>query len=238
MIDFHSHILPGMDDGAASPEESIQMLKMSAQQGVDTIFATCHFYADKEDPAHFLKRRKTAFENLRSYYWSIGDVNFNIPVIYPGAEVYYFPGIAACEEIIPLALGNTGLIMVEPPMMPFTRRILDEIEAIGTNLNLIPVVAHLDRYCRLLRDDSLFELLSERRILIQVNASFFLNRDSEEFALKLLEKEMFQLLGSDCHNTTSRAPNLGLAAEKINTRNLNNSLAKLNELSYNILTLR
>ena len=238
MIDFHSHILPGMDDGAASPEESIQMLKMSAEQGVDTIFATCHFYADKEDPANFLKRRKTAFENLRTYYRSLGDASFNIPVIFPGAEVYYFPGIAECEEIVPLALGSTGLLLVEPPMASFTRRMLDEIEAIGANLNLIPVIAHLDRYCRLLKDSSLFELISSRRILIQVNATFFLYRDSEEFAFKMLGKEMFQFLGSDCHNTSSRAPNLGPAAEKINERKFEKSLAKLNELSYNVLSLR
>ena len=56
MIDFHSHILPGMDDGSSSPEESLAMLEVSAEQGVDEIFATSHFYPDEEDPASFLAR--------------------------------------------------------------------------------------------------------------------------------------------------------------------------------------
>ena len=60
MVDFHSHILPGMDDGASSPEESLQMLARSRQQGVDVLFATSHFYADEEDPAAFLVRREEA----------------------------------------------------------------------------------------------------------------------------------------------------------------------------------
>ena len=56
MIDFHTHILPGMDDGASDAAESLAMLRTSYQQGVDTLFATSHFYADEEDPASFLKQ--------------------------------------------------------------------------------------------------------------------------------------------------------------------------------------
>ena len=66
MIDFHSHILPGMDDGSSSPEESIAMLEMSAGQGIDHIFATSHFYPDEEDPASFLRRRKSLLSILKS----------------------------------------------------------------------------------------------------------------------------------------------------------------------------
>ena len=54
MIDIHTHILPGMDDGASTPEESLAMLRMQREQGVDTVFLTPHFHRDRENPEHFL----------------------------------------------------------------------------------------------------------------------------------------------------------------------------------------
>ncbi|MBQ8075195.1 MAG: hypothetical protein IJ237_04335 [Oscillospiraceae bacterium] len=237
MIDFHSHILPGMDDGSSSPEESLAMLEMSAEQGVDHIFATSHFYADEEDPSSFLRRREQAVEELNAYLQEKKRGSI-LPQIHLGAEVYYFPGISDCEEIIPLALGDTGMILVEPPVMPFSTSMLDEIEEINEKLRLVPVMAHLDRYCRMLRDDSLFARMAQRRILVQVNASFFLHQDSAPFAMEMLKRGMFQLIGSDCHNMTNRLPNIGLAAAKIRENNLQKSLAFISENGYNVLTLR
>ena len=237
MIDFHSHILPGMDDGASSPEEALAMLELSADQGIQHIFATCHFYADEEDPSSFLARRENAFEELNSYV-SRKSSRKDLPNIHLGAEVYYFPGISTCEEVKPLAMDDTGMLLVEPPVMPFSKAMLDEIEEIGPNLGLIPVLAHLDRYCRLLRDRSLFHVLAQRRILVQVNASFFLYPESSDFALEMLGRGMFQLMGSDCHNTTNRPPNMGDAADIIRENNLQKELAILQETAYNVLTLR
>ena len=65
MIDFHSHILPEMDDGAEDLETSLEMLRESRRQGVDIICSTSHFYADEEDPESFLTRRSDAYERLQ-----------------------------------------------------------------------------------------------------------------------------------------------------------------------------
>ena len=238
MIDFHTHILPGMDDGATDAAESLEMLRLSYQQGVDTVFATSHFYADEEDPATFLKRRAAAYTNLREAYTQVKDELGQIPAVLPGAEILYFPGMGDCEELKPLALGTTGLLLIEPPVAPFTASMLDEMEAVGPNLGLVPVVAHLDRYCRLLNDYTLFDVLAERRILVQVNASFFLHRDTENFAMKMLQNGMFQFIGSDCHNTTTRPPSIGAATDRICEKNYAKELAKLNEVAYNVLKLR
>ena len=238
MIDFHTHILPGMDDGAEDTAVSLEMLRSSYEQGVDTVFATSHFYADEEDPAAFLRRRAEAYQQLKAAYAAVKEEFGPLPKILPGAEILYFPGLSDCEELRPLALGTTGLLLIEPPVAPFTAAMLDEIEAVGPNLGLVPVMAHLDRYCRLLNDYTLFDLLSERRILVQVNASFFLHRDTEDFALGMLKTGMFQFLGSDCHNTTTRPPSMGAAAAKICENNMAKDLAKLNEVAYNVLSLR
>ena len=57
VIDFHSHILPGIDDGSASVEQSIAMLRMEAEQGIDHVVATPHFYPQYDTPEHFLRKR-------------------------------------------------------------------------------------------------------------------------------------------------------------------------------------
>ena len=60
MIDFHSHILPGIDDGSKSVEMSIKMLRREAQQGISRVVATPHFYPQTDNPERFLRRRAEA----------------------------------------------------------------------------------------------------------------------------------------------------------------------------------
>lgn len=233
MTDWHAHILPGVDDGPENPAEAIEMLRMSAEQGVKTIYATPHFYADEEDPASFLTRGKAAYRMLKEYYAALKEKPV-LPKVWAGAEVYYFPGMATCEELRGMELTGTGLLLIEPPVAPFSRGMLNEIEAIRENLSLQPVIAHLDRYCRLLDDTSLFDAVGERNILVQVNAAFFLHRDSCSFALRMLSEGKIHLLGSDCHNTVDRAPNLGAAAEVIRENIPQETLANIKKMAYNI----
>ena len=89
MIDLHSHILPGMDDGSKNPEESAALLRMLQQQGVTTLAATPHFYA-RETPEAFLKRRQEAVAKL--------PIMEDGPRMLLGAEVAYFSGMGNCEE--------------------------------------------------------------------------------------------------------------------------------------------
>ena len=94
-------------------------------------------------------------------------------------------------------------------------RMLRELEAIHTERGLIPVLAHLDRYLGWLNAAALPRKLAALPVLIQVNASFFLQRSTRKTALRLLENGAVHLLGSDCHNTESRAPNLAAAQDVI-----------------------
>ena len=234
MIDFHTHILPAMDDGAKTVYESIEMLVAERKQGIGHVFLTPHFYAGEETPSSFLQRRDASFRTLADSLAGNERVRNYMPKLYLGAEVYYFPGISDCEEITQLALADTGCILIEPPMNPWSESMLDEIEAIGTNFSLVPVVVHVDRYCRLLKDFSLFDRLAQRRILNQVNASFFLHEDSKDFAASLLENDGIHLMGSDCHNAGSRKPNLGIACQQManegHATSLNSAIRKMYRL--------
>ncbi len=206
MIDFHSHILPEMDDGADSLHESLAMLRRSFIQGVDVMVSTSHFYADEEYPQHFLQRRQEAFQRLQ-------DAMLMSPHVYPeivlGAEVLYFPGISDAEEMGKMMIGDSQCILIEPPMARWSKEMLNEIVQLGENFGCRPVIAHVDRFMQHLRDNTLIDRVRERDLLVQVNAEYFLNPRTVKFAVKHLKENNIQLLGSDCHNVTSRPPNLG-----------------------------
>ena len=209
MIDFHSHFLPDIDDGADSPGTSLSMLRESWDQGVDLIFATPHFYADMDDPRSFLARRNQAFLQLQQAMAEDGGI---FPQILLGAEILFFPGMSVAEELYDMRMGQSPLLLIEPPMLPWSNTMLDEIEQTGKNLNCIPVIAHVDRYARMLGDDTLFDRALDRHFLIQVNASFFIYSGSSELALQYLAEDRIHFIGSDCHDMEQRAPNMGPAS--------------------------
>lgn len=230
MVDFHSHILPHMDDGPDSLDMSLAMLRRSFLQGVDVMVSTSHFYADEEYPQAFLARRREAFARLQDAMLLSAEV---YPRIVLGAEVLYFPGISMAEEMAEFIIGGS-CILVEPPMAPWSEEMLDEIVLLGENLHCRPVVAHVDRYMRMLRDDTLMDRVCRRGLLVQVNADYFLNPKTEKAAARHLKNGDIHLIGSDCHNLDTREPNLGPAWKRAKAMGLE---AEFRALEKNALTL-
>jgi len=218
LLDFHSHILPNLDDGSKSPEMSMQMLVASAEQGVDSIVCTPHFYADEEYPDSFLRKRTEAVERLKAFapeFRRRNNFNLPLPRMYLGAEVYYFPSMSYCEDLPRFKITGSDYVLVEPPMSAWKDAMLDEIAQAGTNFGFTPVIAHVDRYVSMLGDFSLFDRVEQRKMKIQVNAEFFLDPVTAKYALGLLNEGRIRFIGSDCHNLTSRPPKMGAAAEQI-----------------------
>jgi len=211
IADLHSHILPQIDDGSASVEESIQMLRMQKAQGICTVVATPHFYGSQDRPERFLRRRAEAYGLLCQAM----EKEPELPEIYLGAEVYYFQGMSDSEQLQDLTIGNSSYIMVEMPMTKWTDRMYKELQYIWEKQGLVPVIAHLDRYVSPLSDHGIPQRLEELPVLVQVNGSFFLKRATKRMALRMLKKDQIHLLGSDCHNLHTRQPNLGGAIDTI-----------------------
>lgn len=205
MIDFHCHILPQMDDGPDSLSESLTLLRRSARQGVEVMVSTCHFYANEDYPSQFIARRNAAFLRLQDAM--LGDT-YAYPLIVLGAEVLYFPGISQAQDIGMLKIGNGSTILVEPPMAPWSDTMLDEIADLGKNLNCKPVIAHVDRFMEILKDSRLIDRVLKRNMLVQVNAEYFIDPKTVRSAVRNLKRGKIHLIGSDCHNLTSRSPNL------------------------------
>lgn len=211
IVDFHSHILPGVDDGSQSVEMSITMLQMEAEQGVERVVATPHFYARKDTPENFLAKRAAAEALLREEMAR----HTGLPELSIGAEVRYFPGISRSEVLSELAVDKKGYVLVEMPMDPWTDRMYQDLEDIWHRQALTPIIAHVDRYIAPFRTRRIPERLAKLPVLVQANASFFLEKSTKNMALRMLRKGQIHLLGSDCHNPDKRPPNLDQAAEVI-----------------------
>lgn len=232
MIDFHCHILPQVDDGPDRLSESLTLLRRSWQQGVECMVSTCHFYAGADYPKQFIQRRNTAFRRLREA--TLRDAEA-YPVVILGAEVLYFPGISEAQDIEMLTIGSGGAILIEPPMAPWSETMLDEIVQLGENLHCKPVIAHVDRFMGMLGDKRLIDRVLERELLVQVNAEYFLDPRTVRSAVHNLEKGKIHLIGSDCHNLTNRAPNLGLARQQAKVYGLESEFRQLRKNAVNLL---
>ena len=209
MVDIHSHVLPGIDDGSRSVEQSLEMLRASADQGIHTIAATSHFYPSECSPRRFLRRRAQSAERL---FEALDQQKAKVPQILLGAEVYYFDGISTSDEVESLRIEGTPLLLLAMPFTPWTDRMVAEVERLNERRGICVLLAHVERYFRF-RSDSVFRELLDCGVLMQSNAEFFLNRWTRRKAVKMLRREELHFIGSDCHNMTSRAPCIGAALD-------------------------
>lgn len=223
MIDFHTHVLPGMDDGSKDVQESVEMLGKLRNQGIETVMATSHFYANHDTLDRFLQRRAKAVEELKSVYKE------EKPEIVLGAEVHYFRGISNSENIEKLVIEGTNILLLELPYGEWDETILMEIEAIKRNLGLQVMIAHIDRYYLLGRNKSYIQQLLNMDVLIQVNIETFLSFRFSKRVLKLLLTGKIDALGSDCHNMSTRKPQWDSFMEYMNKKNAQTALEELCE---------
>ena len=214
LTDFHSHILPGVDDGSQSVEQTLQMLRYAGERGVTRMVATPHFYPHRDDCRAFLQRREQAFSALQAAM----EKEPELPQVMLGAEVFYFRGISDSEEMKLLTLGGKGHILVEMPFKEWTSEMYQDLEQLYMKQNLIPVIAHLDRYLCPFTWRKVVRELSQLPVRIQINSEAILNRSTAGWAMGMLRKGRVHVLGSDCHNMSDRKPDLGLASERIRTK--------------------
>lgn len=201
IVDFHGHFLPGIDDGSPNIETSLRMLTDATRQHIDVMVATPHFYADRMHVQSFLERREAAMDRLQSYV-----EDFELKVIC-GAEVAFFPYISRAEGLEELCIENTRLMLLEMPFRSWTDRDLHEVEEL-INRGIIPIFAHLERFCPYQKNLRMLDELTSLGGYGQVNAETFLPIIKRRNALRLFRKAIVCLLGSDCHNASSRPVNL------------------------------
>ncbi|MDR1688371.1 MAG: hypothetical protein LBS21_07145 [Clostridiales bacterium] len=211
-VDFHSHVLPGIDDGAKDIGEALELLKMLKSDGVDAVVATPHFYIHRHNVEDFLKKREqSASELLKAMQ---GE---SYPSIVLGAEVYFGSSLSTMP-IKELCIYGTDYILLELPYNTFSRTFLNLLADFvgGGYANVI--LAHVERYFEYNNEKIIEEILSYG-VLAQVNCESIISQRSRRLCLKLIDKGLVTLVGTDAHSVKKRPPEFA-KAEKIIRRKL------------------
>lgn len=193
LIDIHTHILPSVDDGAKDLETSLKLIKMMQSQGITDIIATPHFYPH-EDTLEDFKERVTKAEKL------LRSSGFTSPNIIIGCEVFYFNGISRSEHIKKFTLGNSNYILIEPNPCAIGKNLMNELLYLRDELNLIPIIAHIERYYKYKNFKEFIKFIKENEILCQVNASSFLDKYYNRILKKLFKEQVITFIATDTHS--------------------------------------
>jgi len=196
-VDMHSHLIPGIDDGSKSMEESMGLIKRLSGYGLRKIITTPHIMSEyyKNTPEII----QMGLEDLRKAVKAEG-INLEIEA---AAEYYMdeilLEKIKGGEKLLTFGenhiLVETGFIN-RPQMLLET---IFQLEMAGYK----PILAHPERYQYLLADKALLEDLVDRRILFQINLlslTGFYSKPVKDFAESLLERDLVKFFGTDCHN--------------------------------------
>ena len=210
--DIHNHILPGVDDGSGSMAETIRLVQLEYEQGVRRIIFTPHYrrgmfevaLTDKEEVFHRVCEQLSGrFPEMKFYL---------------GCEYYATPHMM--ERILADAryrMPTGRAVLVEFSYTGTFATLLKTIEDLR-NADLIPVIAHFERYECLHKDRTLLSRLKQAGAVLQMNCDGILGKEGfkmKRFCMKALKEELVDLLGSDAHNTGSRSVHIGETAELI-----------------------
>ena len=192
MIDVHSHIIYGVDDGPTSIEESIKMICEAEELGVKAIFATPHFL---DNPAHLEKVQR----NYQELVDKTTDYEVSLMLGFETGMNEELPN--AINRMESLTLGGTSFMLIEFPactMPEYTDDVIYRLQL----CDIIPIIAHPERNRNFVKNfDSLLDLFS-RGCLIQVNAASIVGaygRQEKDFAKKLIKNDMVHFVASDAH---------------------------------------
>ena len=209
-IDMHSHILPGMDDGSKSMGQTLRMLETAVSEGITTMIATPHNMPGKGCPPGSVVRRKV--DELRR---TVEQERIPLEIV-AGTEYYYREevlDILDSEDAV--TLGNSDCVLVEfEPLAEknYIRNALRNILGLGYR----PVIAHVERYAKLMEDISLLTDMRKNGILVQVNAMSVTGdngRQAKKDVRNLLKKGLVDFVATDAHSDGRRAPFMGKCAE-------------------------
>jgi protein-tyrosine phosphatase len=199
-IDIHSHILPCVDDGAKTIDDSIDLLRQEKENDVTSVVLTPHFYPDYDTFDDHYNHILTAFNTLKKEC-----EGKDLPDIYLGSEVQYFTGISRCEILDKMCISGTNYLLLELPFLtPITPTMLEEVKRIDRDLGITVIIAHIERYCNDRLFKKLIDLVKNGDIKAQINADSVFHPVFHKPILKLLKKGIISYIASDTHSVKER----------------------------------
>ena len=208
-IDIHNHILPGLDDGAASKKESLKMLRMAAEDGITDLIATPHFH---------YRRGHAAPEKIQNTIALMQEManEEGIPIrLYAGNELYYshelLEKVKAKEA---LTLADSDYVLLEFSPETEQRKIQNAIYEFISE-GYYPIIAHMERYQAFYKNLDFAESILNMGAYFQVNVGSIVGDAGwgvKRFTRKMLKQGMIQFIATDAHDLKKRTPRMEMAS--------------------------
>ncbi|MCP8967844.1 tyrosine-protein phosphatase [Ectobacillus ponti] len=203
MIDIHAHILPGLDDGAQTMEEAIEMAQAAVQAGIHTIIATPHHGTSKYE-----NEKAVVMESVRRLNEELGRQDIALRVL-PGQEVrIYGELLQDLQAGKVLTLNDTGeYLLVEFPSNHVPRY----VEALFYDLQcegVTPIIAHPERNAEIIGNPDILYNLVQKGALAQVTAASLsggFGKKIKKFSMQLVKHHLIHFIASDAHNVSTRS---------------------------------
>ena len=208
MIDFHTHIIHHIDDGAKTIEESVKMLEEAYINGTDTVVLTSHYYPkDNEHLNTYISRRNRKYQELKD-----ACIGKEVPRLLLGAEVNVRDKFYSLEKLPELCIEGTDYMLVEMPFVKWNENVIEDLYNL-TLRGVKLIIAHIDRYMKFPEKELC--LLDELSPVYQVNSEIMCSYFGKKRLLKLLNANRVHVLGSDMHGINRRVNTLHKAYNKL-----------------------
>jgi len=206
MVDIHCHLIPNVDDGPKSWEESLGMARLASEDGIKYAFATPHWLqGSRMAPSPELIREKV--EHLNRLVSGAG-LDYRV---FPGMEIGMcenLPSLLEAGKVLPL--GDSNYILIETPFISIPLgmgKLLFSLKSIGIN----PVLAHPERNMNIQRKPGIAAEMVEKGALLQINASSLCGGNGEgakRCSVEFAKMGLIHALASDGHSTEWRPPKM------------------------------
>ena len=214
MIDFHSHILPNIDDGSRSIEETFNLIKEAKNVGFNAIVSTSH-YMENYYETNVPEREvwiNAIYENLQ-----VKNIDIRL---YLGNEIYLSENIIKLlEEGKASTINDTSYVLFEMPLNAEPLNLYDIVYEM-IQCKLVPILAHPERYSFVQKDPELIYDLIQKGVLMQANYGSIIGQYGEKAKMivrKFLKNNMIHFLGTDVHRQNTIYPRIPECLAEINS---------------------
>lgn len=225
-VDIHTHILPEIDDGAKSVNESKEMLILLKQQGITDVCFTPHYDARCHSLSDFVEKRQKAYLSVKNICDEIG-INGHL-----AAEVKLYRNIFNYSDISSLCVEGSNYLLTEFPFEDFGEDyLLNMLFKLQADYSVVPIIVHPERYKKLYNARFLNKLCFSD-CLVQADISALEGMLMRRKTLNFIDSGLIDFIASDCHNTSSRAPEFFRAKEILGEERYNKLMSESRKIFF------
>jgi protein-tyrosine phosphatase len=211
MIDLHSHILPGVDDGAPNMETALDMARMAVDDGIRVMAATPHFM-----PGLYDNETEDVRIRIANFNQILGEAGIDLQIVV-GCDAHIRPDFLDClRDGSILRLNDSRYVLFEPPHMTLPPRLEDLLFNVQM-AGYVPILTHPERLKWIEQHYDVFQSLAKSGVWMQITCGSLTGRFGSRpkyWAERMLAEGLVHILATDAHNLTSRPPSMASAFAK------------------------